>query len=569
MYKSKFKQQPIYVSLAKTYIAVMVIFIALLGIMVFAVTRVIGTMDTIRDHSIPVITYADGAVKDNLRAQNAMYKLCLIKDESLSDSYLEEANEADRSLQNNLQHIMKLEPACKVHVVTVQTLLQEALSYRSKAILYSSQDRAEEALELLEENYFTRMKEIEAELQKVSDDVQGQTNSSIRTSRIEIVVFLVVFLLALCCAVFVALWLSRRLIQQIKRPLDEIGDAMEQMSQGNLDCRLEYIAQNEFGVLADQVRATSQRLTMYVENIAKTLNALSYKQMSLKVDVAYEGMFHPIGQSLNQIIEVLNEVFYEMKNVSSKVNQESEHINQQSKYLSLGSMEQSGAIQEILANVDEFTSQIEENASHANQVREYTGTIENGLREQFHRIEILTDQIEQITRANKEIIRVVSIIESISKQTNLLALNATIEAARAGAHGAGFEVVAHEISKLSMEVKEAVETTRVLVSQSITSIQQGEESVHDIHSIIHEASDAMHTIQEHIEQLARANQQQADIVSQFGVSIEEITMVIQKNADLAVLLDDDASRMSAAVIHLMRRFDEFKLREEIEFPCAI
>ena len=191
------------------------------------------------------------------------------------------------------------------------------------------------------------------------------------------------------------------------------------------------------------------------------------------------------------------------------------------------------------------------------------------MRDQFDRIETLTGQIEQITIANKEIIRVVSIIESISKQTNLLALNATIEAARAGAHGAGFEVVAHEISKLSLEVKAAVETTRVLVSQSIASIRQGEESVQDIHSIIHEASDAMHTIQEHIGQLARANQQQAEIVSQFGVSIEEITAVIQKNADLAVILDDDASRMSAAVIHLMGRFDEFQLREEIEFPCAI
>lgn len=564
MYKRKFTNQPIYVSIAKTYFAVMIIFIGLLGVMVFAVTRVIGTMDAIKDHSIPVKTYADRAVQDNLKAQNAMYKLCLTKDASLSAEYVEEANEADISLQENLQQIKKLESACKENVVSVQALLQEALGYRSKAILYSKQDKTEEAIYILEENYFNKMKDIELELQKVSDYVQRNTNASIRSSRVEIVVFLGIFLIALFCAVLIAIRLSRRLIQQIKKPLDDIGEAMEQMSKGNLDCQLDYRAQNEFGDLADQVRATSKQLTIYVENIAKTLNTLSKKQMSLKVDVEYEGMFNPIQQSLNKIIEVLNEVFYEMKDVSTQVNQESVHINQQSKQLSIGSTEQSGAIQEILANVDEFVSQIEENASHADQVREYTATIENGLRVQFEKVESLTGQIDQIAMANKEIIHVVTIIESISKQTNLLALNATIEAARAGTHGAGFQVVAQEISKLSMEVKEAVETTRTLVSQSIQSIRQGEESVEDIHTIIHDASDAMHTIQGHIEQLAKANQQQADIVSQFGVSIEDITTVIQKNADLASMLDEDASKMSAAVVHLMERFDEFQLRDQPE-----
>ena len=63
-------------------------------------------------------------------------------------------------------------------------------------------------------------------------------------------------------------------------------------------------------------------------------------------------------------------------------------------------------------------------------------------------------------------------ISDVSGQTNLLALNATIESARAGETGKGFAVVAAEVktlagrsSKLSSEIGEVVEETRVKIQQ--------------------------------------------------------------------------------------------------------
>lgn len=64
---------------------------------------------------------------------------------------------------------------------------------------------------------------------------------------------------------------------------------------------------------------------------------------------------------------------------------------------------------------------------------------------------ILRDNINGVTELTKEIGKVLAFTKRITDQTNLLGLNASIEAARAGAHGAGFGVVADEICKLSVE----------------------------------------------------------------------------------------------------------------------
>jgi len=78
---------------------------------------------------------------------------------------------------------------------------------------------------------------------------------------------------------------------------------------------------------------------------------------------------------------------------------------------------------------------------------------------------VLRDNINGVNELTKEIGKVLSFTKRITDQTNLLGLNASIEAARAGASGAGFGVVADEISKLSLESMNIAKKIEALLYQ--------------------------------------------------------------------------------------------------------
>jgi hypothetical protein len=65
----------------------------------------------------------------------------------------------------------------------------------------------------------------------------------------------------------------------------------------------------------------------------------------------------------------------------------------------------------------------------------------------------------------------ISQIESIMRQTRLLALNARIEAGRAGAAGAAFGVVAHEMGSVSTQITEVAQELRAAVQQNVARLE--------------------------------------------------------------------------------------------------
>lgn len=93
-------------------------------------------------------------------------------------------------------------------------------------------------------------------------------------------------------------------------------------------------------------------------------------------------------------------------------------------------------------------------------------------------------------------------IKSISRQTNLLGLNASIEAARAGQHGAGFNIVAQEVRKLSSETATATDN----IESSLSSINYNLEN-----------------LKQNMGQINSATNEQAQLVQDFSEIIEELS----------------------------------------------
>lgn len=171
-------------------------------------------------------------------------------------------------------------------------------------------------------------------------------------------------------------------------------------------------------------------------------------------------------------------------------------------------------------------------------------------------------RLEQAMENAKKVDTINTFLEgilSITSQTNLLALNASIEAARAGEAGRGFAVVAGEIGKLADESSDMVENIQktvhsikevvyglikdageilAFVEQRVLKdyeklIQIGDQYNEDasafngimmeLSAISEELTSSMTTIASNIFEVSRANEEEAEQVTQILVMTEAIT----------------------------------------------
>ncbi|HWJ79135.1 MAG TPA: methyl-accepting chemotaxis protein [Niallia sp.] len=118
-------------------------------------------------------------------------------------------------------------------------------------------------------------------------------------------------------------------------------------------------------------------------------------------------------------------------------------------------------------------------------------------------------QSEKALEDSKQTNEITSFIKGISRQTNLLGLNASIEAARAGQHGAGFNIVAQEVRKLSDQTDEStkkIETSLESVKNSLTGLLENMNNISDASDeeakLAQEMSNAIEALNETTRQLS-------------------------------------------------------------------
>lgn len=109
---------------------------------------------------------------------------------------------------------------------------------------------------------------------------------------------------------------------------------------------------------------------------------------------------------------------------------------------------------------------------------------------------------------------VTDLIKNISRQTNLLGLNASIEAARAGQHGAGFNIVAQEVRKLSSETASATDSIESSLRSINNNLENLKQSMGQINSATNEQALLVQDFSEIIEELSNLSVEMKTFMTQ-------------------------------------------------------
>lgn len=194
----------------------------------------------------------------------------------------------------------------------------------------------------------------------------------------------------------------------------------------------------------------------------------------------------------------------------------------------------------------------------------------NLIKEQMESVGETVVRLSEHSRAIEEIIKTV---QDLADQSNLLAVNASIEAARAGDHGKGFSIVAHEIKTLADQSKEAtaqirtiLEETRKWVSAVVMATEQGTKAVGMGVEQSMRAGEAIASLSNSVSESAQAasviqtsSEQQFSGVDQVSSAMTGIDKAVHQNLDGTQHLENAAQKLADLGAQLKQQVGSYKL----------
>ncbi len=373
-----------------------------------------------------------------------------------------------------------------------------------------------------------------------------------------------VALVAVAAVILLVIIQVRRIIG---RPVKELNQAATCIAQGDLDQTIRYHSRDELGDLADNFNHVTLRLrdyVSYINEISSTLHEIAGGNLTFTLKHDYAGEFSKIKISLEEISYSLNNAMGQLQSASRDVAAGAEQVSSGAMTLSQGSAEQAAEVDTLASHINSVSESIQQVALGAQKANGISQEVKTGLLESNEKMQYMTGVIQKISDNSVEIHKIVKTIEDIAFQTNILALNAAVEAARAGTAGKGFAVVADEVRALASKSSEAAQETSVLLSQTVTSMDEGVHAAQDTAQSMMAVANRADEMSNLITGIADYTKEQAENTAEITHGIEQISTVVQNNVSTAEASAAASEELSGQASMLKELVARFRLKDQYE-----
>lgn len=342
----------------------------------------------------------------------------------------------------------------------------------------------------------------------------------------------------------VMLVVSFGITNTLRRSLQQITDAAEEIAVGNVDVRLQKYSNDEFGQLIDEFQKVVDNVR-YQSSIAEMV-----AEGNMTVEVMPKSEKDVLGLSLKKMVNRNNHALGSISDSAHQVMTSSSQVASASEALAQGSTEQASAIEEITASIDDIAGKTKINANNANEAASLMAEAIEEVKQGNEQMHEMTLAMHDINNSSESISKIIKVIDDIAFQTNILALNAAVEAARAGEVGKGFAVVAEEVRNLAAKSAAAAAETAELIEDSINKVEVGSKIVSETAKALEAITEVVERSENLITGIAEESNYQATAIAQIDQAVEQVSQVVQNNsatsgecAAASVELSNQASRM--------------------------
>ncbi|HEY9017851.1 methyl-accepting chemotaxis protein [Thiomicrospira sp.] len=345
----------------------------------------------------------------------------------------------------------------------------------------------------------------------------------------------------------------------IKDSVEDIGQTLNALEQGDFSKRVEAEARGDFVPLKNSINKSLDSLEQFVESLGQVQTQISQGDLSARISQNYEGKMQWLRDSLNQSTQNMAEMIGQVGQVTHGVSSGARSMANGSQDLSDRIQQLALSLEKTASSMEEMTVSVKRNADNAEQANKMSTEAQHKL---SHGVTIMNQamgSMEDMLAASRKIEDIITLIDGIAFQTNLLALNAAVEAARAGDHGRGFAVVAGEVRGLAGKSAEAAGQIKGLIEDTVRISEASGDLVRQTSEALAEINQSMATMSSMVSEIASASQEQSEGIHTVSNAVSEMDGVTQQNAAIVEELAAGSQDLQEQADDLRQQVSRFRL----------